>query len=718
MTATVDPISFEVLKHRLWQINDEQSAAIKTISASPIVVEGNDFNTGLFTAGGEVVVAGIGSVVHVTTMGDTLRSIIRRAGRIRDGDVFLTNDPFMGALHQNDVVMASPVFVDGELFMWIGNVLHHPDVGGIDEGSFCINARTIYQDPPRYFLKIVDAGEPSPEVEHTFVTNSRLPDMVLLDLGAQIGAIDRARRRIEALIAEQGARTVRAVMEGAIDVAEAQIRAAIADLPEGSWTGNAWMDGDRVGSDRIHRVALRLSKEGESLHFDFTGSSAQVDAAVNSTYPATVGGAAVPLFSFLCQGDIDWNEGLRRCMRVTAPEGTVVNARFPAPVSISTVGFRWLVTVATAEAVARMFASSERFRDRVCPSWNSSSNCNNVFATAADDRRVGALLSDHRGSGGGARSFADGFDHAGTITSFASSMGNVEGTEWKLPVLYVYRRCIPDSGGAGMYRGGLTAEIALVPHGSDALILKSTNTAGTDQTNAHGIAGRYPGAGSQTSVVRGGRVREMIRSGAAPSSTGEFGGTIDHLASKDEAVLGPDDALVFYPAGGGGYGDPLDRDPEAVAADVAEGRVTRGQARTQYGVALAADGVVDRAETEAARGEMRNARGAGEAEAGWTVGTALETPGTHRIGGHLESVVDEEGQTLRCGRCGHELSGRNGGAIVRRRPLGAAGPLRALRWDGDSPNFALEEIICPGCVTLHEVRETRTGESIEREATT
>ena len=133
MTATVDPIAFEVLKHRLWQINDEQSAAIKTISASPIVVEGNDFNTGLFTAEGEVVIAGIGSVVHVTTMGDTLRSIIRRAGRIRDGDVFLTNDPFMGALHQNDVVMASPVFVDGEIFMWIGNVLHHPDVGGIDE---------------------------------------------------------------------------------------------------------------------------------------------------------------------------------------------------------------------------------------------------------------------------------------------------------------------------------------------------------------------------------------------------------------------------------------------------------------------------------------------------------------------------------------------------------------------------------------------------------
>lgn len=712
----IDPIAFEVLKHRLWQINDEQSAAIKTISASPIVVEGNDFNTGLFTAGGEVVIAGIGSVVHVTTMGDTLRAIIGKAGRIRDGDVYLTNDPFMGALHQNDVVMASPVFVDGEIFMWIGNVLHHPDVGGIDEGSFCINARSIYQDPPRYFLKIVDAGTPSPEVEHTFVTNSRLPDMVLLDLGAQIGAINRARQRIDALLAEQGADTVRAVMERTIDVAEAQIRAAIASLPEGSWTGNAYMDGDRVGSDRIHRVALRLTKEGETLHFDFSGSSPQVDAAVNSTYHATVGGAAVPLFSFLCQGDIDWNEGLRRCMRITAPEGSVVNARFPAPVSISTIGFRWLVTVAAAEAVSRMFASSEGFRDRVCPSWNSSSNCNNVFATAPDGRRVGALLSDHRGSGGGARSFADGFDHAGTITSFASSMGNVEGTEWKLPVLYVYRRSIPDSGGAGRYRGGLTAEVALVPHGTDALVLKATNTAGTDQTNAHGIAGGYPGAGSQTSVIRDTSARAAIGRGAPPASPEDFGGRIAHLASKDEAVLGPDDALVFYPAGGGGYGDPLDRDPRAVAADVARGRVSRGAADEQYGVVLAADGGVEAAATGARRESLRQARRDGGAIAGWTPGTALTGHGAHPIGAHMESVVDGDGQTLRCLRCRHDLTGEGGGAILRRRKLGAAGPLRALRWGGDSPNFVLEEIICPGCATLHEVREIRIGASEEREA--
>ena len=248
---------------------------------------------------------------------------------IRDGDIFLTNDPFLGALHQNDVVLASPLFYGGEIVLWVGNVLHHPDVGGIDEGSFCINARNLYQDPPRYFFKIVDQGELVRELEHTFVTNSRLPDMVALDLRAQIGAINAAKQRLVALLDERGAPTVRAVMRRSLDLAERQLRDRIRRLPEGSWTGEAWMDGDRVGSERLHRVIVRLTREGETLHFDFTGSSPQVDAAVNCTYHATVAGAAVPIYTFICQGDIDWNDGVKRCLKVTAPAGTVVNASFP-----------------------------------------------------------------------------------------------------------------------------------------------------------------------------------------------------------------------------------------------------------------------------------------------------------------------------------------------------------------------------------------------------
>jgi N-methylhydantoinase B len=709
----VDPVTFEVIKHRLWQINDEQSIAIRTISSSPIVVEGNDFNVGLFSDDGQVTTAGIGSLVHVGTIGDALRSIMRGAGKIRDGDIFLTNDPFLGALHQNDVVLGSPLFYHGEIVLWVGNVLHHPDVGGIDEGSFCINARNLYQDPPRYFFKIVDEGDLVPELEHTFVTNSRLPDMVALDLRAQIGAINAAKRRLVALLDERGAPLVRAVMQRSLDLSESQLRDRIRRLPQGSWTGEAWMDGDRVGPERLHRVMVRLTREGDTLHFDFTGSSPQVDAAVNCTYHATVAGAAVPIYTFICQGDIDWNDGVKRCLKVTAPAGTVVNASFPAPVSICTIGFRWLVTVAASQAVAKMLDASGEFRDRVCPSWSVSANCNNLFGVTADGKRVGALLSDHRGGGAAARSFADGFSHSGQTTSFSASMANVESQEWKLPLLYLYRKQLPDSGGAGRWRGGLTAAAALTPIGVPEMVLKSTNTAGTEQSNAHGIDGGYPGAGSQVRVLRGTDVWKHLATGLVPQEDADFGGAIEHLPSKASDVLKSGDVLVFFAPGGGGFGDPLDREPERVADDVANGWVSRERARETYGVALAHDGHADETSTDGLRKEIRGARKQRPIAPWITDDQCLHPQDSRdepwRVGENVELTPGGSG-ALGCRRCGETLSGPQGRAAIAQRPLRVAGPWMALRHGGDAPHFVLEEVSCASCATLMSVREIRRND--------
>jgi len=705
---SMDPIAFEVIKHRLWQINDEQSIAIRTISSSPIVVEGNDFNIGLFTADGQLTTAGIGSLVHVGTMGDVVRTIIKRAGHIRDGDVFLTNDPFLGALHQNDVVLASPLFRDGRIVLWVGNVLHHPDVGGIDEGSFCVNAFNLYQEPPRYFLKIVDQNELVTEVEHTFVTNSRLPDMVALDLRAQLGAIHAAKTRLNELLDELGTAAVQSVMNLTIDVAERQVRDRISRLPDGAWTGEAYMDGARVGDERIHTVKVKLTRDADSLHFDFSGSSPQVDAAVNCTYHATVAGAVVPLYAFLCQGEIDWNDGLKRCVRVTAPAGTVVNAAFPAPVSICTVGFRWLVTVAASQAVAKMLNASADFRDRVCSSWNVSSNCNNLFGTTPAGKRVGALLSDHRAGGAAARSFDDGFSHAGQTTSYASTLGNVEGTEWKLPLLYVYRRQLQDSGGAGQFRGGLTAAAAVVPFGVPELTFKSTNTSGIEESNAHGIDGGYPGAGSQVTIIRETNVWDLIRTGRCPLTYSEFGGRIDHLPSKASGLLGPQDVMVFFPPGGGGYGDPLDREPERVARDVAEGWVSPNRARELYGVVLDAKRTLDIAATQALRKEIRHRRCKAETVA-WDLADHYRHPDPEngkpwRVGENLE-IASEGADTLVCRRCKHALTGPQGSVVKHLAPLSKAGPWLALRWGGDGPHFKLEEASCPSCGVQLSVRE-------------
>lgn len=693
MAESLDPITFEVLKHRLWQINDEQAIAIKTISASPIVVEGNDFNTGLFTADGRLVIAGFGSTVHVGTMGSAIKGLMEAAGPIREGDVLLTNDPFLGALHQNDVIVASPFYWEGEPVLWVGNVLHHPDVGGIDEGSFCINARNLYQEPPRYLLKIVEQGEWSVPAERTFTTNSRLPEMVGLDLKAQVASIHVAKTRLAELLAEVGWPTLQAVMEQSLSVAAQQIQARLAEIPDGRFSGVAYMDGDRVGSDRILTIRVALEKRGGRLRFDYTGTDPQVDAAVNCTEPALWAATAVPLYAFLCGGEIDWNDALRACMEVVVPPGTVVSARFPAPVSISTVGCRWLATVAAGQAVAKMLSLSPRYQDRAVASWNVSSHCVNLFGSKGG-LRVGALLSDHRGGGAAARAQADGISHAGQVTSYASFMGNVEEAEWKLPVLYLTRYPLPDSGGAGRWRGGLTAASVLTPYGADPVVVKVTNTAGTEQTNALGLWGGWPGAGSLAGVIRQGCVASDQLWPSDP-----WVGRGEVLPSKADLILRPGDVLWFFPPGGGGWGDPLDRNPEWVADDVRDGRVSAEWARRLYGVATSDTGVDWEATARLRSARRRDRLASRSVRLPWQDVFAAQ-------GGWV--TVGEYGYlsphgALSCRRCGASW---DEGLVVTELPIGAAGPWRAMRWGGESPQFRLLVGVCPGCGTAVAVTET------------
>jgi N-methylhydantoinase B len=709
--APVDPITFEVIKHRLLQINDEQGIAIKTLSSSPIVVEGNDFNVGLFTAEGDIAVAGPYVLTHVTTMNAIIENILADAepGSIADGDVFLVNDPYAGALHQNDVAFLAPLFIDGRLVLWAGNVLHHADLGGIDEGSFCINATNVFQEAPRYFLKIVEAGVLSREVERTFTANSRLSEMVAIDVKAQLGALSVVRERLLGLIADVGLPVVEEVLRRTVELSERRLRRRIAELPDGSWVTEVFMDGERVGSERIVRVRLRLTKAGDHLVFDYEGTDRQVQGAVNAPYSSCVAGTIVPVFTLLCGGEIDWNGAVKRCVEVRAPLGTVMNAEFPAAVSICSIGFTWLATAAAMKVVAMMLSESETYRDRVVPSWNVSCNGNNIFARDRTGKLVGAVLSDHRAGGAGGRSYADGFDFSGKATSHLGFLSNVEAQEWKLPILYVFRRGLPDSGGPGRWRGGRTAMVAVVPHKGTDTIWKSTNTAGSDQSNAQGIHGGYPGAGSQCSVVRGSRVWEQYAAGAVALDLPGLAGEIHHLPSKSEGSLGSNDVFAFYPPGGGGYGDPLDREPERVLADVLDGAVTPESAGRQYGVMLAEQGV-DLAATDALRDQLRRERLDG-GPATTEPGAGVNLVARHVIGEYLEVASAPETATavIRCRRCATVLAEEGedprGGAIRRQEPLAAAGPWLAERFGGNSPNFVLHEAICPGCGTLFDVTE-------------
>jgi N-methylhydantoinase B len=385
-----------------------------------------------------------------------------------------------------------------------------------------------------------------------------------------------------------------------------------------------------------------------------------------------------------------------------------MNARYPAAVSICSIGFTWLAAMAATKVVAQMLSASARYRDRVCPSWGASCNANNIFGVNARGRRVGALLSDHRGTGAGARSFADGFDHSGMIFSYLSFMADVESQEWKLPLLYLFRREVPDSGGPGKFRGGITAMVAVAPYRAQSLLWKSQNTAGVELSNASGIDGGYPGAGSQVSVIRQSRVWERLRQGEIPLTYEEFGGTAEHLPSKSDGRLGPDDVFVFYPPGGGGYGDPLDRDPERVRQDVLRGAVTAEGALRYYGVRLTGEGAVDAQATRRERAARMRRRL--ESAPGVSHGEDPEAGEVVRqVAEYLEESQQDGRMVLRCRLCRHVLSpaGEDPRRHARRRerPLAEAGPWLALPWGGESPRFVLSESICPSCGILFDVEQ-------------
>ncbi|MBI3016293.1 MAG: hydantoinase B/oxoprolinase family protein, partial [Candidatus Tectomicrobia bacterium] len=348
------------------------------------------------------------------------------------------------------------------------------------------------------------------------------------------------------------------------------------------------------------------------------------------------------------------------------------------------------------------------------PSWTVSSNAVNVFGIGRKGKMVGALLSDHRGGGAGGRSFGDGFDSAGHPLSYLGFMANVEDQEWKLPILYIFRQRLKDSGGPGKFRGGVTSISALTPYGTERTIFKCMNTAGTNQSNAAGIEGGYPGSGSQVSLVRGSTVWEILKGGESPMTHEALGGEMQHLPSKADGVLENGDLLVFYPPGGGGYGDPLDRDPDRVRVDVLNGTVSVEAARKYYGVWLRGDLSVDEGGTRRER-EQRIAERLGTRQPGTRSrlgsgnGSGERQIQGERIGEYLVRVRKNGDESLHCAKCGEHL-GKNeaewdGKVLVREVPLGTAGPWISLRYGGQSPNFSLRETLCPGCGTLLDVRE-------------
>lgn len=611
--AVTDPVTHEVLRHALWNVNVEHGQSIIRTSGSPICAYGHDFNPAILDEQGGYVFFGkynlYLAVSSATAIQWTLEYRSESPG-IRDGDMFLTNDPWIGTTHQSDVVVACPVFVDGRLYCWVANVMHQWDLGGTAPGGFNPMAEDVYWEVPCFPpIKVVEEGRLRRDVEELYVRNSRLPELVALDLRSQITGCNVARTRILGLVERYGAATVKATMRKVQDDSAAAFARRLESIPDGTWTEEGWMEVKLPGDRGLYRNRVVLTKQGDRLIFSNAGSAPQ-QGALNACLAAWKGAVISMLASTMLFDQMFALEGaMRHCEFVVEPS-TISCATRPAAVSggppttlLHSIGMSGLV-------ISKMlFASSDpRLREEVM-------SCMGVLgypvsAIAGVDQRgnqYASFLNDPVGAALAALPWRDGQDTGGWPWDLQSTIPNVEDNELFYPVLYVWRREIANSGGAGKFRGGNGCENAIIPHKTDRI--DWVTVAAEVAVPGPGLFGGYPTSTNSYRLIKGARTREhMDRTGTTPLDPAELEGETEWVAAKSFGkVTEPQDMWIFTWAGAGGYGDPIERDPTAVLADVRAGRVTREWAAKAYGVVVeSGEGgwSVDAGATEARRAEI------------------------------------------------------------------------------------------------------------------
>ena len=578
----IDPILVSVLQRRLKSITEEMGLTLLRTTRSPILNEARDFVTGLYDAKGRM----LEQTEYIPVLAFALQPVCEYIvdyfeGDIRPGDVVLHNDVFSRGNQNADVAAFKPIFHDGELVAWAACKGHQADIGGAVAGGYNPEAREVWQEafriPP---VKVYEEGRLRKDVWDLIFANIRY-DIVQEDIKAQIGGCVVGERGVKALLERHGAAAFEAHVARLFDSTERMVRGEIRAIPDGVYRGESHAFYDGVRADSRMKINLSVVVDGDEITFDFSGSAPQTPGFVNAPFAATAS-AVMLTFLMLINPDIPHNDGILRPIRIVNPEGSFLNAAFPAATT-----FGNSITGPTSDAILRAFA--EALPEMVTAGWNRSLN----FAITGRDPRRGRrpyvdilFLALKGGSGGTFR--ADGYDHIGLINCAGGILAqDYEMFEIQNPHLLLKHEYLADSAGAGRWRGGLGVETEFVINGEEV-----------------------------TGVAFGDGVEEEARAfglfGGAPGSVNEItltypDGTVRRPKSKEIVRDIPTGAVFNEKAGGGGgYGDPFERDVEAVAEDVSNGVISPERARTDYGVVFRAGTLaVDRTATERLRRQKR-----------------------------------------------------------------------------------------------------------------
>lgn len=612
MTAflrSVDPITFEVVAHRLHQIAKEMGTTLERVGGTANTTQMHDYMASLYRADGEVLCAGESLAFHVACAGFAVKCIIERFSGddgddgIDADDVFLLNDPYLAAIHQSDMYMIAPIHYQGKLVAWSATFVHVMDIGARSPGGNSPEATEIFHEGIRIpGLKLVERGKLRKDVFDALTNMTRQPAMVALDLKCEIAANHVARARLRELFDQYGPELIDAVSAELIDYTEAMLRRRIAEIPDGEWRESAVIE---ASATQRWQTKLRLTKSGETLHFDFTGSDPQATLGINLPYHATFGACFDVLLTTLGY-DLPKNQGASRVLEVVAPAGTVVNVTHPGPVSMNTTSGIVTVRYLVSATLSQMLATSEKWRSEVMSVIAGHRAIRHAGFNQYGKYYVSSLLEL---DGSGATSLRDGTDSVGNLLSFPLSCHNVEWAELNFPLLYLFRRHIVDGGGAGHYRGGTGVETAVTVHEAPEGKIRGIAFGVVGLTNSgRGVFGGYPAAPSITHLLQRTTLKESLGEACWPQDLATLGGEKKALGYCDFDIHSGD-VLYLRRASGGGYGDPLERAPLSVWNDVKSGFVSKHAARDVYGVVIHdGDNTLDADATALLRQRLRQAR--------------------------------------------------------------------------------------------------------------
>lgn len=672
----LDPVTYEVLRHALWNVNDEHGMTIQKVSGSPFASVAHDFNTVILTEDGEFVFFGPHIQYFSGTMDLPIKWTLENLGAepgIAEGDMFLSNDPWIGSSHQSDVQITCPVFWQGRIFCWVANALHQYDIGGNTPGSFCADARDVFDEPvPIPPIKIVEGGRLRRDLEGMYLRHSRQPQLVALDLRAQIAGNLVARNRIHGFIKRYGPATVKAAMRRLIDDGARAFRARLDEIPNGIWRAVSYLEAATPEDRGIYPVHMTVTKHDHELVFDNRGSHAQT-GSLNASFSGWRAGILSVINPLMCYDQLYSAGGALRHVRFEPERGTINCPSFPASVTNSQIGN--LIGGALANVVVgKMLLSAPSLRNEVfAVCGDSVFPLSAIAGVDAAGQAFGTGFLDPMAGAIGAFPHRDGIDTGGVHWEPKSVMGNVEQIEQNFPILYLYRREVADSGGAGKFRGGNSAAFAVIPHGV-AQLHHAPSAAGCAVPTSTGLAGGYPARTNSFRMIRGSEVHACFARGEMPAALDALGGHEVPIHAKERGLVQQrDDVWEVAWCAGGGYGDPYARDAASVRDDVAEGRVSAAWARSAYGVCFISGLAPPTVDVEGTR-ELRAQR---LREVSATSVSDAPEHGRSMSEGLLLRGTGTAGH-WHCARCAHPLGAANGNyklaARLEQLPIAKANP--------------------------------------------